>query len=200
MKKFNLSLVAVVAMSTFAIAGGDIAPIIDPVIDEPTVEAPVVPSIGSFYLGLAYSYMNVNKQEIGGPVEIDTSGNAYTLLAGYNINPYFAIEGRYSATVGDLNVDNGTTDTDVDADLSNMGLYIKPMYPITNFNLYALLGYGEVELEDETESGFQWGLGASYSVNENIAVFTDYTRLYDDSDDGADVVVDAFTVGLNYKF
>ncbi len=199
MKKFNLSLAAVVAMSTFAIAGGDIAPI-DPVIDEPTVEAPVVPSIGSFYLGLAYSYMNVNKQEIGGPVEIDTSGNAYTLLAGYNINPYFAIEGRYSATVGDLNVDNGTTDTDVDADLSNMGLYIKPMYPITNFNLYALLGYGEVELEDDTESGFQWGLGASYSVNENIAVFTDYTRLYDDSDDGEDIVVDAFTVGLNYKF
>ena len=199
MKKFNLSLAALVAMSTFAIAGGDIAPI-DPVIDEPTVEAPVVPSMGAFYLGLAYSHMNVNAQEIGGPAEIDISGNAYTLLAGYNINPYFAIEGRYNATVGDLNVDNGTTDTDVDADLSNMGLYIKPMYPITNFNLYALLGYGEVELEDETENGFQWGLGASYSVNENIAVFTDYTRLYDDSDDGADVVVDAFTVGLNYKF
>ncbi len=55
MKKFNLSLVALLAMSTLATAGGDIAPV------EPVVETPIVEeSTGSFYAGLGYSYMNLD--------------------------------------------------------------------------------------------------------------------------------------------
>ncbi len=34
---------------------------------------------------------------------------------------------------------------------------------------------------NNSEDGFQWGLGANYAVTENIGVFADYTNLFDDS-------------------
>lgn len=146
MKKFNLSLVAVLAMSTFAIAGGDIAPM-EPVIETPVMAEPVA-SVGNFYVGLGYSYMNMNV-EIG-TYEADASANSVLLLAGYNFNQYIGIEGRYSMNVGDITVsETGAPDTDYSDDFSNFGIYLKPMYPVSNeFNVYALLGYGEVTVDD----------------------------------------------------
>jgi len=49
MKKFNLLLVAVLAMSTFAVAGGDIAPVEEPVVVVPEV----VEDTSAFYIGAA---------------------------------------------------------------------------------------------------------------------------------------------------
>ena len=59
MKKFNLSLVTVLAMSTFAFAGGDIAP------GEPMIETRMVEEStpGNFYLGLGYGMAKL-KQEV----------------------------------------------------------------------------------------------------------------------------------------
>lgn len=215
MKKFTLSIVTVLAMGTFAIAGGDIAPV-EPVVE---VEATAVDE-SSFYVGLGYSGMNMNQElnarpTVGGFVgsfgagnESDISSNAITLIAGYNFNKYLAVEGRYSASFGDLTFDNGT-ETDFDGDMSNIALYLKPMYPLGGVTLYGLLGYGEVTIDDTfreySESGFQWGLGASYAATENIGVFVDYTVLYDDT--GFDTIssfidyrVDAINVGLTYSF
>jgi len=213
MKKFNLSLVVVLAMSTFAIAGGDIAPV-EPMIE--VQEAPAVDDSG-FYVGLGYSYMNMNfegsvelNSVFAPPVigETDINGHALTVLAGYNFNKYIAVEGRYSLTLADLNVDNAIGGSDLNADMSNIALYLKPMYPIGAVNIYGLLGYGQVTLDDVTEyteSGFQWGIGASYAVNDNVGVFVDYTKFYDDKGfDGhwitQDIVVDSINVGMTYKF
>ena len=86
------------------------------------------------------------------------------------------------------------------------------MYPIGDFTVYGLLGYGQVEMEGVgwswDDTSFQWGLGASYAINDNFAVFADYTLLYDDDSipswligmDTIDRTVDAITVGLTYKF
>lgn len=183
MKKFNLSLVALLAMSAFATAGGDIAPV-EPVVETPMVEE----STSSFYVGLGYSYMNMDPDN---NAEID--GDAVLLLAGYNFNQYIGIEGRYS----------GLTDC-----LENTAIYLKPMYPMGGITLYGLLGYGQVDYDGGqslSESGFQWGLGASYEVVENIGVFIDYTSLYDDTGfDGAlpnqDVLADSINVGFTYTF
>ena len=50
MKTIALSVITVMAISTFAMAGGDIAPV------EPVVETPaVVETPGHFYIGVAYS-------------------------------------------------------------------------------------------------------------------------------------------------
>jgi len=206
MKKLTLSLVTVLAMSTFAIAGGDIAPVEEPMVE---VVTPVVDD-SSFYVGLAYSYMNLTVDD--GYTEGDYTGNAITALAGYNFNKYIAVEGRYSVVLGDITEDYGAGERDIDAEMSNIGLYLKPMYPIGGLTLYGLLGYGQVTFDRDwmeykaEESGFQWGLGASYAVNDNIGVFVDYTRLYDDEGFSdcfcvvENVVVDAINFGLTYKF
>ncbi len=184
MKKFNLSLVALLALSTFAAAGGDIAPV-EPVVETPMVEEPT----GSFYVGLGYSYMNIDPDNSS---EVD--GDAVLLLAGYNFNQYIGVEGRYS----------GLTDC-----LENTAIYLKPMYPMGGITLYGLLGYGQVDYDHGgpslSESGFQWGLGASYEVVENVGVFVDYTNLYDDTGfDGElpnqDVLADSINIGFTYKF
>lgn len=183
MKKFNLSLVAFVAMGAFAAAGGDVAPV-EPVVETPMVEE----STSSFYVGLGYSYMNIDPDNSS---EVD--GDAVLLLAGYNFNKYIAVEGRYS----------GLTDC-----LENTAIYLKPMYPLGAISLYGLLGYGQVDHDNGgslSESGFQWGIGANYEVVENIGVFVDYTSLYDDTGfDGElpnqDVLADSINVGFTYKF
>jgi len=111
-------------------------------------------------------------------------------------------------------------------------LFLKPQYPVTeNLTVYALLGFGLVQVDgtdgDEpahpTEIGqeilddtsFQWGVGASYAINENFSIFVDYTKLADDADVStwtywyeANLVNDKYdklssqdlTVGIIYKF
>ena len=96
-----------------------------------------------------------------------------------------------------------------------MGDLCKPQYPLTGeFSLYALLGYGGLNVEgkglsltDVSDTGFQWGLGASYEVLENIAVFADYVSIAKDMDADIflgspirDVSSDAFTLGATYNF
>jgi len=181
MKKTTLSIIAAVAMNTFAFAGGDIAPV------EPQVTVPEVsePSTVSFYVGAGYSWINADV------TNEDIDGDATLLLAGVNFNQYIGVEARYA----------GLTDC-----MENYGIYVKPQYPIGDANVYALLGYGETTYDDgaadESESGFQWGLGASYAVMENIGVFADWTRLYDDTFgmDRVDATIDAVSVGVTYTF
>lgn len=203
MKKITISIVSVLALSSLVFAGGEIKevePGLYPVGE--TTEA----NESSLYVGLAYSYMNMD-YEI--KADADLYGDAVTLLSGYQFNKYIAVEGRYSKTVGDLTREYAGSKQDIDGDMSNIALYLKPMYPMGGLTLYGLLGYGKVTLESSgtevSESGFQWGLGASYAVTEKVGVFLDYTRLYDDNGFGGDApdtdfVIDAINVGIAYSF
>lgn len=214
MKNFTLSVATVLALSTFAIAGGDIAPV------EPMVEevAPAQDDSG-FYIGGAYSLVNTsidyhdsygmlvdgNQYEQSGTDERDDNG--YMLLAGYKYNQYVAIEGRYWGSMHDRSWEssstlNGQPDgswDNSDGDFEAWGIYVKPMYPVTEtFDVYALLGYGNTSIHDKfytidgagpdllDEDGFQWGIGASYAFTENLSLFADYVALCDDVDQSAD--------------
>jgi opacity protein-like surface antigen len=202
MKNIVLSAVAVLAMSSFAVAGGDIAPVEEPVV----VPEPVVTDSG-FYIGGAYGYLT-NNVDLTGSVQdqngnfhdasvnlMDDSHSEFMIDAGYKFNQYVAVEGRYWIGVSDdnwLSPAGQNYTGEVDA----WGIYVKPMYPVTDaFDIYALLGYADVTYEAThtnasgttyTETypdlnGFSWGLGASYSFTDNIGLFIDYTSLYDDS-------------------
>jgi len=202
MKKTTLSLVSILTLSGLAFAGGDIAPV------EPVVEAPVVIEPGPFYLGLGIGDAAVNDDF----TNEEFSATTIMLQAGYQYNAYVAVEGRYTLAVNtDYDPGNtGASSSGYDGDFSSWGLYVKPMYPIGDFSLYALLGYGGVMLDDLAggdayEDGFQWGLGAGYAVSEQFTVFVDYVSLYDDTgfDYRAqldDVDSDTWTVGMSYKF
>jgi len=202
MKKFNLSLVAVLAMSTFAIAGGDIAPV-EPVIETPVVEESTP---GGFYLGLAYGLSSVT-EDIEGQTGLDEDYSAVMIQAGYKFNPYVAIEGRYWFGLAEEIAPN--TDLTVDT----WAIYVKPSYPITeSFDVYGLLGYGNSEgtiaqtgFADDTETfvGFAWGAGVAYSLTESVALFVDYTSLLDSTDVAnttVDTTVSAVNFGVTYTF
>lgn len=202
MNKIALSLGAVVALSSFGIAGGDIAPV------EPAVAAVYAPADeSSFYVGIAMAATSSRDSSVGlnftsSKAGQDRQGN-FTLLAGYNINRYFAVEGRYTTTF---------TDEDL-VETDSLSIFAKPQYPISEaFSLYALLGYGAVTMDgvnganvDVDESGFQWGLGVDWEVANNTSIFVDYTSLASEMEgtyyNGAlEVDSDQINVGVIYKF
>jgi len=215
MKKLTLSLVAALAMSAFAVAGGDIAPIEEPVVVEPVIDD------SAFYIGIGYGYFDQTMDNINNRGEdLEAETNNVLLQAGYQFNKYIGVEGRYWIGVGDATWSDNTESEDYSGDYSSWGIYVKPMYPVTDsFNIYALLGYASTTLDADTEndfywdtSEFSWGLGAEYGITENIFIFADYVNLgypgsVDVNDFGTvipDVDVDGelytFNVGLTYKF
>ena len=202
MRKSVLSLVSILALSGLAYAGGDVAPVEEPVV------VPVMDN-SAFYVGLGFGQASVNDN----PAAEEITSTMLMLQAGYQYNDYVALEGRLSFG---FNTDyapgnTGNLGGDYDNDISSWGLYVKPMYPVTDaFDIYALLGYGGVQLGnlengDAYVDGFQWGLGAQYEVMENVLIFADYVKLYDDT--GFDyrakleaVDSDAWTLGVSYRF
>jgi opacity protein-like surface antigen len=202
MNTIKLSIVAVLLTSTLAMAGGKsgIAP------ESDIVPIVVEPALTGFYAGLGYSCLQMDIDE---PADIDIrSMAALSITAGYNFNEYFAIEGRYTASLGDLDFEIGNATSDKAWDMSNIGVYLKPQYSIDSFTLYGLLGYGQLTLDEDfsrSVSSFQYGLGVNMMATDNVGIFIDYRRLYDDEDfDGLSindtVTANSYTLGINYHF
>ncbi|HHD78484.1 MAG TPA: porin family protein [Epsilonproteobacteria bacterium] len=200
MKQTTLSLVAMIAMSSFGMAGGGESPVVEPVTVIPAIDQ------SALYVGIGLSA--VSNREAGlnffdNKAGQDRTGDV-TLLAGYEFNPYIALEGRYMTSF---------TQEDI-LERDSWGIYVKPQYPMTEtINIYALLGYGGFNANginganiNVDDTGFQWGLGGSYDFTEHILVFVDYVNIANDVGASsfitapADVSSDAVTIGVNYKF
>ena len=170
------------------------------------------------YAGVGYSYIvaSADYTEIRDLYDYDFEGNAMTLQVGYGFNRFIAIEGRYTRTLGDLTFDASyagiDSGLDFDGEMSNIALYVKPMYTTPQLSAYALIGFGQFDMniddvnDNFSESGFQWGGGVNFHGGEHLGIFLDYIRYYSDSSNsildsyGTDLVIDSFNVGLNYKF
>ena len=221
MKKIIYSAVACLALSTFAVAGGNITPVVEPVVEAPVAVA------GNFYVGGGVSFLTWEDKFDGrGPGDNESiwrdeeaSWTGGTILAGYRFNPYLAVEGRYTMSFTDASWEvDGNDAGDSDDDLSNIAIYLKPMFPVGEFTLYGLIGYGKTTMKweggsEDSDSGFQWGVGAAMDINDRLSVFVDYTVMYDDdkfdspgSDEmvwgplPTDFKVDAITLGVTYTF
>ncbi|MDQ7047656.1 MAG: porin family protein [Sulfurovum sp.] len=207
-----LSVTLLLSTTTLAQAGSkQVAPVEAEVLALPTVQSDNAYT-SSFYLGLGASALKLDN----GDTKENFKANAVTLQAGYDYNKYLGIEGRYSRSFGNVKYDKGTSTNanigDYPTDFTNIALYLKPQYKLEKFSAYALLGYGEVALTnipqggvDRAEAGFQWGLGLSYDITNNISVFADYTNLYEGKGfnyiaTNSDITVDAATLGFLYKF
>ena len=215
MKKIILSLAVA---GSLGFAGGDIIPVV--VIDE-------IDDTG-FYLGAGISAMSSRESSVSMDIFNEKAGQDrlgnVAFQAGYIVNDYLAVEGRYAF---------GITDEDKVEMTSQWSIFLKPMYKFEDdeerangenyFAVYALLGYGGIEFQgingvvaNVDESGFQWGLGVSYTFRETShhenykykdswTVYADYTNLGNDMEGlyytgEGQVDADAFTVGLIYKF
>jgi len=221
MKNIVLSAVAVAAMSSFALAGGDIAPVEEPIV----VVEEVMPSTGGLYLGLAYGFMNaeITDQAYVGNFDVeetilDEDFSSIMLQAGYDFNQYVGVEGRYWFGL-DTDTTLGRGDFASDVTVDAWGIYVKPMYPVSEaFNVYALLGYAGAyitvdqdnapKLTSDSVDGFSWGLGAEYRFSDTVGLFVDYVMIYDDEEDyivdGYDVTneqtISSINLGVNYRF
>jgi len=201
MKKV-LSTVALLAItSNSAIAGGDFTAPVEPEVTIPQKEIVVVDDnvkYEGFYLGGALSYLRFNSL-------FESRGHALTLIGGYYFNKYLGVEGRYTGTPTDIDEDQGAVVVSRDRYLSNVGLYLKPMYNVTTgFSAYGLAGYGQAHAGSLDDGGFQWGLGAKYELANGVGIFFDYMSLFDGDDfDGVaadDTFFSATTVGATYTF
>ena len=193
-------IVSVAVMSSLAFAGGDIAPVVVPV---------VIDEVSPFYMGFGLSAVSTRNSRTSLSFTSDKRGQDRTgdvsAMMGYDFNPYIALEGRYMTSIFKEDFLNR----------SSWGIYAKPQYPVTDeFSVYALLGYGGLrangrgrELIHVDDTGFQWGLGISYAVSDHADVFFDYVNVANDmgadvffGSPFADVDSDALTVGVTYNF
>ena len=217
MKKVLLSVAAMVAISSYATAESYPAEGISSYKSIFGIDSDSAYD-NRFYVGIGYSFIDASAEytENREKLEFDFEGNAITLQAGYDFSRYLALEARYTKTVGDLSFDASyagiDSGLDFDGDMSNFAVYIKPMYTTPQLSAYLLLGYGQFEMDidgiedDISENGLQWGLGINFHGGEHWGIFLDYVRFYDDSVNAlldnysADLVIDSFSAGLNYKF
>lgn len=214
MRNLTLSLLAIISISTFTLADSYPA-------EGPNSYKSLVDNENSGpmfsnrpYVGIGYSYMNTNVETYNETTEVDISGNSIMILMGLEINRYFSIEGRYTDTLGDLDFDISGTVNDnpqFNGSMSNIGIYLKPMYQSGPVGLYGLIGFGQVRFDIDnvgtsSENEFQWGVGISFDAGNSIfdgsatSLFVDYTRFYQDEYMDTDLVIDAVNFGIAFKF
>ena len=179
-------------------------------------------SVSYPYIGGAFSLTQVKDDyfeyypNYGYADSTDIDYNSLMFQAGYQINPYIAAEFRYWFSVGSGDYSANSMyplASNAYDSFDAWGIYLKPMYPVSNeFSVYGLLGFSGVTVDGEpgywdllyNDGDFSWGLGASYDVTSNIALFVDYVQLFNGTIDLYDYVqdtkVDTFNFGITYKF
>ena len=220
MKKFTLSVATLMLSSTFAI--GNTYDADGPDSYKSRSLSPNTNISKSYYAGVAYGLVNTEFDATYGTEKLglEMDQTMITLHAGYSINEHLSIEGRYWIATSDADTsisyrdtafpnDNFDVSGDFDDDSKAWGVYLKPMYPISDtFTVYGLVGYGNVKLDIEDisgdDDGLQWGLGASYNFNQDFAVYVDYVSLYDDDSSVDDIPgnfsINSWNFGVNFRF
>ena len=223
MKKVTLSIVSMLAASGFAFAGGNIDQV-----EEPEVTEVLTVDESTFYVGIGYGN-TVHEHDIYS-VDLDRQTKAFDekfhslfLQGGYQFNVYISLEGRYWFGFDNKFMVKEFKERTVESSIDTWAIYLKPMYPVTdNINIYALIGYagtkhdvnGDPQVPEvvvgDSYDGFSWGLGASYSLLDNISVFVDYVNIYDDEkswthpkggwEKVSDEKIDIWNIGISYRF
>lgn len=175
MKKY---LMAISAVGTFAMAGGDLAPVPVPI--------PVAEETGGWYAGAGFNYNRTYVHDPKWFQRTDTQDDTFGLtgIVGYSFNDYIAVEGRIATSIYEQDY----------ADVLSYGIYLKPQYPVTeDFSIYALLGVAKTKVTGTVEGGdyygiypdedgqtlisvttFSWGIGVQYAWSDEWSVMFDY--------------------------
>lgn len=169
----------------------------------------VEPESTNVYMGLGGSSFVLHDDV----TEEELTANTLLLTVGYQLNPYFALEGRYYQSFGDIEYDSGdrpSPNTTYDSTFTNVALFVKASYSFEKWKPYLLLGYGKLKLTNylganREESALQYGLGVDYKITKNLTFFVDWVRAYDSKGFGGrakndDLTIDLVSSGLRYTF
>jgi len=163
------------------------------------------------YLGLGYSSTNIDLTVDGLSNEnqkiLDSSTDSILLLAGYDVNEYFGIEGRYYINNSSLAYDYylGNTRLEDTYEAESLAIYLKPQYSLDAITVYALIGMSANDytatnlLGSDSDTLFSWGAGAKFNVTQSVGLFVDYTDL-GKNDAILETGLSSWNAGFSYKF
>jgi len=165
------------------------------------------------YIGVGYASTNIDLTIDGLSSEnqklLDASTDSVIFLAGYDINPYLGIEGRYYLNASSLAFDKylGNTLLQGTYEAESLAFYAKPQYNLGAITVYGLLGvsfndYTATDLFNEgttDDTLFSWGLGAKFNVTQSLGLFVDYTDL-GESTDLLNTNLTSWNFGASYRF
>lgn len=189
MKKITLSILATLAIGSSSLYAED----------------------SGLYLGVAYSNTNVDfstSSDFYNDTSVfDVSTDSLLLLAGYDINEYVGVEGRYYWNITSMGVEYYASGVPIiqDYNAESFAFYVKPQYSFDMITVYALLG---VAMNDYTalalssindDTLFSWGIGAKFNMTQSFGAFVDYTDL-GETEDIMTTDLSSWNLGITYKF
>ena len=160
------------------------------------------------YLGLGYSKTNVDfslSSDIIDTNLFDASTDSLVAIAGYDINEYIGVEGRYYWNVTSMAVDYYVGDTPFleEYKAESFAIYAKPQYSFDMISIYALIGLSmnnyTALLQSTDDTLFSWGAGVKFNMTQSFSAFIDYTDL-GESDQLITTGLSSWNMGLSYKF
>ncbi len=196
MKRIQLSLIALIASSSLAVAGGDIAPIefyeeeiaVEEVLVEPAptpiptpiptpVPVPVVPvaNVSGIYAGLGIVAANYDTNcDCAGEKSGTDKTAGIMARVGYDFNKYVGVEAR-----GMLSNQKGNG-----GEIKHAGVFVKPMIPVSeDTNVYGLVGLAKTKTQGSLRrtdvEGLAFGGGVEYDLSDDKKKNAKYDREFD---------------------
>ncbi len=118
---------------------------------------------------------------------------------GVHINQYFSAESRFGGGIADDTIDENGEEVDVKLDYL-LGIYGRGHYPIGSIHsIYGVLGVTRGEITGtatETDTGFSFGAGADFYIDDQIGFNIEYIQYLNESDNE----IDAFSTGFIFLF
>jgi len=164
------------------------------------------------YLGLGYANTNIDLAFDGLNVDkelLDLSTDSIVLMAGYDLNQYFGIEGRYYLNASEAGYEYYLGDTPISGDYKaeSFALYAKPQYSLAMLNFYLLLGVTANDYTANTllkgssdDTLFTWGAGIKFNITGSLGAFVDYTNLGESENVVNKTDLESWNIGFSYKF
>lgn len=190
MNKVNISLIAILTMSSFIYAGGDIVPPVFEKFEKKVIDIPVEPVVQPIVPLIPPTEIDVNGLYValgltaarfdpsctctdGSVIPIDKTAGVIGRV-GYDFNQYVGVEARGIQT--NWNSDGGK--------IKHIGVFLKPMYLVSNnLNMYALGGYAKTttpaDLRRVDAKTFAWGAGLEYDLSADVPQEGKYNRKFD---------------------
>lgn len=178
------------------------------------------PFPSGLYVGGAVGQSKARDACDGVPISCDDSDTGWKIFIGYQFNDYFAVEGGY-VDFGKAKANGTITGVTVSAsaEANSWELVGVAGWPFTpQFSVYGKAGLHRWDLDvtatgsvpgfSVTASGsdkgtdFTFGLGAKYSITQNIIVRAEWQRYKDVGSDntGGKSDIDLLSLGLLYRF